>query len=159
MLDSSAPQIRPEVFETLPYLLSVVFAETYVILTKFQSCHWNCVGSDFYQKHLLFERLYNETYNTIDRIAENIRSLDTITPVCLYSLLALSKIQSQQDDDPSFTNNRLQVLLDDIVILRHSISNLSTSAQQQNKQFVLNLCGDLDEMYGSFYFLISSHLK
>lgn len=159
MLNNPSLQLRQDVILTLPYLLSVVFAESYILLTKLQSSHWNYTGPDFYQKHILFERLYGETYNTLDRVAENIRSLDSITPVSLYSLLTLSKIQSLQDDDPNFVNDRLYVLIQDIATIRESIADLATVANQQNKQFILNLCGDLDEMYGSFYYLISSHLK
>jgi DNA-binding ferritin-like protein len=159
MLNNPSLELRQDVVLTLPYLLSVVFAESYILLTKLQSSHWNYTGPDFYQKHLLFERLYGETYNTLDRVAENIRSLDSITPVSIVSLITLSKIQSLQDDDPMFVADRLYVLINDIYTIRQSIADLATAANQQNKQFILNLCGDLDEMYGSFYYLISSHLK
>lgn len=159
MLNNPSLQLRQDVILTLPYLLSVVFAESYILLTKLQSSHWNYTGPDFYQKHILFERLYGETYSTLDRIAEGIRSLDSITPVSLYSLITLSKIQSLQDDDPNFVNDRLYVLIQDIATIRESIATLSVEATKQNRQFLLNLCGDLDEMYGSFYYLISSHLK
>lgn len=152
-------QLKENIQGTSPYLLSVVFAETYVLLTKFQSSHWNYVGQDFYSKHTLFQRLYEETYGTLDRIAENIRSLDTITPTSLYSILSLSKIISLGDDDPTFIESRLSILIDDVAIVRQSIADLSLYANRENKQCLLNLCGDLDEMYGSFYYLLSSHLK
>jgi starvation-inducible DNA-binding protein len=154
-----ALELRQNVVETVPYLLSVVFAESYILLTKLQSSHWNYTGPDFYSKHILFERLYGETYTTLDRIAESIRGMDSITPVSLYSLLTLSKIQTVQDDDPAFISDRLYLLIEDIATIRGSIATLALQASQQNKQFILNLCGDLDEMYGSFYYLISSHLK
>lgn len=158
-MNMPALELRQDVNQTLPYLLSVVFAESYILLTKLQSSHWNYTGPDFYQKHLLFERLYGSVYDTLDRVAENIRGLDSIVPVSLYSLLTLSKIQTVQDDDPSFIMDRLYVLIDDISTIRSSIASLASMANQQNKQFILNLCGDLDEIYGTHYYLISSHLK
>lgn len=152
-------ELKEGLTENLPYLLSVVFSETYILTNKLQSCHWNYTGPDFYQKHLLFERLYTDLYSTLDRTAENIRSLDVIVPASLDSLLTLSKVKSIRDDALEFINTRLETLLIDINIIRGSIGALSIVATKENKQFILNLCGDLDELLGTFYYLISSHLK
>ncbi len=55
-----------EVYESLAYKLSVVFANSYTLFIKLQSSHWNFIGSDFYSKHLLFERIYTEIYGTLE---------------------------------------------------------------------------------------------
>jgi len=36
----------------------------------YQTAHWQCKGSLFYQDHLLFERLYNVVNEEIDGVAE-----------------------------------------------------------------------------------------
>ena len=50
----------------LAALLSFIQAET----TIHQSHHWQTRGEPFFGDHLLFERIYNETYAQIDKLAE-----------------------------------------------------------------------------------------
>lgn len=39
---------------------------------SYQTSHWQSQGSEFYQQHLLFERLYNSVEKEIDDLAEKI---------------------------------------------------------------------------------------
>ena len=145
---------------SVKYLLSVLFAESYVLMLKFQSSHWNYTGIDFYAKHLLFERIYTNIYNSLDRIAEALRSIDTMAPASFCEMGYLSKIDCSVSTDPTFKLDRLNVLLTDISIIKQTISNLNAAAQLERNQGVMNICGDIDEnIYANAYYLLSSHLK
>jgi len=58
-------------------LLFSVLANTYSLQLKTQNYHWNVVGNDFVALHTLFGKQYEEMYESIDEIAERIRTFGT----------------------------------------------------------------------------------
>jgi DNA-binding ferritin-like protein len=55
----------------MPYAqLSVVLVHLRFLAFVHQTNHWIAKGDPFYGDHLLFERLYNETTNEVDKVAE-----------------------------------------------------------------------------------------
>ena len=54
--------------ELLKEVLAALRAQSWL----FQSLHWRVQGSDFYETHLLFERLYGDVGAEIDSLAEKI---------------------------------------------------------------------------------------
>jgi starvation-inducible DNA-binding protein len=82
--------------------LKIAFASQYAFAIKAQNFHWNVEGSDFYQKHKMFQKIYEETYGAIDDFAENIRKIKAYTPASLYRFSALSAIDDEVEIlDPS----------------------------------------------------------
>lgn len=51
---------------------------TNAILLKTQTYHWNVVGSNFHDLHVLFQNQYEELFLAIDSIAEHLRMKDVI---------------------------------------------------------------------------------
>lgn len=70
--------------------LAGVLADTYLLFTKTQNYHWNVVGPQFHQLHLLFEEQYNELFVGMDEIAERIRQIGFPSPGTLAEFLRLS---------------------------------------------------------------------
>ena len=60
--------------------LKVLLASTQAFAIKSQNFHWNIEGRDFPQYHSFYDTLYNDVSDTIDRVAEYIRTLDQYTP-------------------------------------------------------------------------------
>lgn len=54
--------------EMLKEVLALLRAQSWLLLTM----HWQVKGSDFYEQHLLFERLYGALGGQIDALAEKI---------------------------------------------------------------------------------------
>ena len=82
--------------------LKIAFASQYAFAIKAQNFHWNVEGIDFYQKHKMFQKIYEETYGAIDDFAENIRKIKAYTPASLYRFSALSAIDDEVEIlDPS----------------------------------------------------------
>ena len=75
--------------------------------------HWNCRGKDFYEYHLLFERVYNDLSDLMDPLVEQLRAcgfnpdfnlfqgpgismeqydVDTLAELTLDYLMALSSV-------------------------------------------------------------------
>lgn len=76
--------------------LKVLLATSYALSIKSQNFHWNCEGPNFPQYHEFFGDFYSEVYgNTIDKLAEIIRQLDSYTPGSITRYAELSQIEDQ----------------------------------------------------------------
>lgn len=72
-------------------LLATVFS--FYLKTHF--FHWNVTGPDFAQYHEFLGNLYEEVHASVDRIAEEIRTLDSYAPGSLGRFKELSKIEDE----------------------------------------------------------------
>lgn len=80
----------------LPDTLKTLLATAYALSIKAQNFHWNVEGPDFPQYHAFFGDYYSEVYdNTIDKLAEIIRQLDSYTPGSITRYAELSQIADQ----------------------------------------------------------------
>jgi starvation-inducible DNA-binding protein len=61
-------------------VVSVIFADTYLLYVKTQNFHWNVTGPLFPMLHLFFEKQYEELADAADELAERIRSLGCPAP-------------------------------------------------------------------------------
>ena len=76
--------------------LKTLLATAYALSIKAQNFHWNVEGPNFPQYHDFFGNFYSEVYdNTIDKLAEIIRQLDSYTPGSILRYAELSQIEDQ----------------------------------------------------------------
>ena len=102
--------------EKLQQFARIAFASETSFYLKTQSFHWNVEGSDFYEYHLLFERIYDEVYGSIDDFAEKIRAIGAYIPQSLHNLNMLTKIEDE-DRVPSKDEMVRELLVDSEKIL------------------------------------------
>jgi starvation-inducible DNA-binding protein len=88
--------------------LKTLLGTEFTFYLKAQGFHWNVEGPDFPQYHAFLGELYQEVYDSIDKIAELIRQLDSYAPGSLARMQELSAIpeQSQIPRRPSGTAQR-----------------------------------------------------
>jgi len=86
--------------EQLQQLAKISFASTYSFALKAQNFHWNVEGSDFFEYHALFEKIYSEVYGVVDDFAENIRKLKTYTPASLTRFNMLTQVKDETEIIP-----------------------------------------------------------
>ena len=91
--------------------MQVAFASEFGFYLKAANFHWNTEGPDFYEFHLLFERIYVEVYESIDDFAEELRALQSYTPASLGLLSQLSTI-ADQNGVPSPSGMAMELLTD-----------------------------------------------
>ena len=106
--------------DQLQQLAKIAFASEFSFALKAQNFHWNVEGSDFFEYHALFEKIYDEVYSVIDDFAENIRKLKTYTPASLSRFNMLTQVKDETDIIPLEAMVR-ELLLDNekmIVILK-----------------------------------------
>jgi starvation-inducible DNA-binding protein len=80
---------RLKIAEGLKHLL----ADSYTLYLQTHNFHWNVIGPQFRELHLMFEEHYNELAVAVDDIAERIRTLDVPAPGTYKEFLRLSAIK------------------------------------------------------------------
>lgn len=80
---------RQRIADGLKHLL----ADTYTLYLQTHNFHWNVVGPQFRDLHLMFEEHYKEMAEAVDVIAERIRTLDVPAPGTYKEFAKLSSIQ------------------------------------------------------------------
>lgn len=81
--------------DELIHQMKVALASTFAFYLKAHSFHWNIEGPDFMQYHSLFERIYVDSWNAVDGLAEHIRVLDSYVPGTFSRFSELSLIEEQ----------------------------------------------------------------
>jgi HK97 family phage prohead protease len=81
---------------SLPDYLNTTLADVFSLYYRAHAAHWNVVGPDFAQYHDLFGHIYEDTYESIDPLAENIRKVGGVPVSTLPQILGARTI----DDSP-----------------------------------------------------------
>lgn len=124
-------------------VLSNLLADTYFLYFKTHSYHWNVTGPMFQTLHTMFMQQYTELWNTIDLIAERIRSLGEYAP---HSYSELSKLTSLKDDEqvPKAEQMIKNLVQDHETIIQYIRKNFSIVEQGNDEATVDLLTQRLD---------------
>ena len=100
--------------------LKVYLANAYQMYTKAHGFHWNIEGRDFDQYHGFFSGIYEEVYDSVDAIAENIRktNLAEYAPYGLATLAGLSTIP-----ETKISGTQLSAMLTDLDAANTEVMN------------------------------------
>ena len=134
---NEVPDLNEELTELLADVVSFYF--------RAHGAHWNVKGADFSEYHKLFLKIYEDVYESIDPIAENLRKLGSIAPFTLGSFLALRTI----DDAPAILQDPIALANDLLAandIILDELSDAFDCATNYNQQGVANfLAGRIDQ--------------
>lgn len=72
-------------------------ADTYTLMVKTHSFHWNVIGTHFIELHAMFEVDYLDLLSAADKIAERIRALGAYAPGGLYTFAGLTCIEDPKE--------------------------------------------------------------
>lgn len=97
--------------------LSVILADTYVLVVRSHIYHWNVVGPLFKSIHELTEEHYENMFKAADDIAERIRALGFPAPVNADSLKMSIDISGAAGGMPS-----AKVMVEDLVKAHEKLS-------------------------------------
>ena len=137
--------------------LKTLLASTELFSLKSRNFHWNIEGSNFPQYHEFYDNLYNDSYATIDRIAEYIRVLDSYAPASLTRYAELSIIQDQTKIP------RAELMFAESLVDCQKMSMLVIEifdvASAERQQGIANFMAELQDFYGKKSWMIRSILK
>jgi starvation-inducible DNA-binding protein len=73
--------------------LKALLADSYTLYLQTHNFHWNVIGPQFRELHLMFEEHYTELATAVDEIAERIRTLGVAAPGTYKAFAELSSIE------------------------------------------------------------------
>jgi len=139
--------------------LSKILANEYVLHTKTKQAHWNIEGNDFYDKHKLFDEQAGQIAETIDEVAERIRTLGHLVPSTLKAFLELSHLTENvptKNDSQTFINELLSAHETIIVHLR---SNINLFANDYEDLGTSDFITGLLQEHEKTAWILRAHLK
>lgn len=137
--------------------LKILLASTQSFAIKSQNFHWNIEGSNFPQYHEFFNTLYEDVYDTGDKIAEYIRMIGSYTPGSIQRYAELTIIQDQ------IKIPRAELMfaetLQDCEKMIQLVIEINDLAEQEKQYGVSSYMNDLQDLYGKQAWMIRSILK
>ena len=134
---NQVPDLNEELTELLADVVSFYF--------RAHGAHWNVKGADFSEYHKLFQKIYEDVYESIDPIAENLRKLGSVAPFTLGSFMALRCLEDAPAilQDPIALANDLLIANDMIL---DELSDAFDCATMYGQQGIANfLAGRIDQ--------------
>jgi starvation-inducible DNA-binding protein len=137
--------------------LKIAFASQYAFAIKAQNFHWNIEGIDFYQKHKMFQKIYEETYGAVDDFAENIRKIKAYTPASLYRFSALAAI----DDEVEILDPQAMIaeLLRDAEKMQEIMKVLFVEAENLGHHGLSNFLADRQDAFAKHAWFLRATAK
>lgn len=131
-----------------------LFASEFAFYLKTANFHWNVEGPNFYEYHLLFERIYLEVLESIDLFAEELRALKSYVPASFNILNELSMV-SGQDSVPNTLGMALELLADSDM-LAEQFTKAFTLAEQMGDVGLSNFLADRQDQHKKHSWMLRS---
>ncbi len=135
-----------------------LFADTYCIYIHTQSAHWNLISPQFYALHILLQKQYEELAESIDAIAERVRSLGLHVDASFSSLKRRSHLKNRAFEEKKQDFSLIEdLVLDHEHMAKRYRSKIGFCQQNQDE-----MSGDLIIKQLTFHemaaYLLRSHL-
>ena len=143
----------PDLAEELNELLANVFSFYF----KAHSAHWNVTGPDFSEYHALFAEIYEDVYDSIDPLAENVRKLGSTT----FTNLASVALASEFAVSGTISHDARELakdLRDANALLLEEIAEALICASTHNQQGILNFLADRQDAHQKWAWQLSASL-
>lgn len=150
--------IKQDNLAAVAHSLGKILADEFVLYTKTRKAHWNVEGPDFYNKHIFFEKQYGELEQTIDDIAERIRTLGHYPPASLKEFLDLTHLTEKDDQKNDSLSYIKELLGDHESILIHLRENIDDYANALKDAGSSDYITGLMEMHEKMAWMLRSHL-
>ena len=121
--------------------------------------HWNVEGSNFPQYHKFFLKIYEDVYESIDPIAENIRKLGAKAPFGLKSWMSTSPEFEINDSEDLNARQMLQELVNSNVMVLAQLKKTYDVANELDEQGICNFIAGRQESHKFWQWQLTSTLK
>lgn len=143
--------------ERLIEALKVVQADHYSLYFKAHGFHWNVEGKNFPQYHEFYSNIYEDVYEAIDTIAEDIRKLNSYAPFKMSRFLEMSSVRETEiSTDCHSMLMDLLLATDQIIVCVNRAFALANSA---NEQGIANFLAERDAEHKKWAWQLRSSLK
>jgi starvation-inducible DNA-binding protein len=138
-------------------LLKTYLASTFAYYLKAHYFHWNVEGPDFGQLHKFFLKIYEDSFDAVDTIAEYIRTTEEYAPGSLSRFHELTQIQDQTKVP------RAQLMLEELLADTQTMIDMSKqmfdASTEVGRDDVANFAADRMAAHGKYSWQLKSYLK
>jgi starvation-inducible DNA-binding protein len=124
----------------------VVMADTFKFYLRTHNYHWNVEGPDFSQYHLLFGEIYEEVFEALDVIAEEIRAMGSFVPGSIGRFAELSRMDDEREQPDAMT--MIYRLAHDNEMIKGSIQKAYHAAEAAGNHGFSNLMAERQTAHG-----------
>ena len=121
--------------------------------------HWNVEGAGFPQYHKFFLKIYEDLYESIDPIAENIRKMGAKTPFGLKSWTELSPSLEINDSEDLNARQMIQELINTNVVVMAQLKKTYDASNELDEQGICNFIAGRQEAHKFWQWQLTSTLK
>ena len=137
--------------------LEQVFATNFEVYYRTHVSHVNTVGRNFYSDHKLLQKIYEELQDNIDTQAEFLRTLRTLMPESLGTILELSATGDRNASGDA--DDLLQGVYDDLEVMIDLYQQLNEVADEEQHDEIANYAQDQMRSLRRFCWMIRSTLE
>lgn len=141
------PKTEPAATSTLAGSLQSLLNNVSAYYITAHQFHWNVVGPDFAEFHEFFGDVYEDAWNSLDPIAENIRKLDQIVDT-----------EFGQPDECEGTDEMLKCLHEMNAALINQLKDAIDTADKEREQGILNFLADRLDTHQKYQWQLSSFM-
>jgi len=137
--------------------MKVVLADTFVMYMMAHKYHFNVEGRHFYEYHKMFGKIYEELWDSIDLIGEQIRSLDEYVP---FNFGRLQELSTVEDDSKIPTSaNMVEKLLEANSRVSESLNLALEQSKIANNEGLVNFLGGRIETHSKHSWFLRATTK
>ena len=141
-------------------MLNGLLADEFVLYVRTLNYHWNVRGMQFHSLHEFFEKLYKQSAETIDDVAEKVRSLGGYAMATLEGYLKTSRVKEQpgggEPPDPRVMISTLAG--DHETVIQHLREAFHTVHEKFDDPSTENFLCDLLEQHEKTMWMLNVHL-
>jgi starvation-inducible DNA-binding protein len=135
----------------------VVMADTFRFYLKAHNYHWNVEGIHFAQFHELFSKIYEEVFDALDVIAEEIRAMDSHVPASFGRFAELSRISDEREVPEAIEMIRRLMIDNEQVLL--NIKTAYDAAEAAGNHGFSNLLAERQTAHRKHGWMLKSTLR
>ncbi len=145
--------------KTISLALSKLLADEYVLFTSTKNAHWNVEGSDFYDKHKLFDEQAGQLATILDRVAERIRTIGYPAPAALKTFLELTHLTESQSNTHRSKEFIAALLYGHETIIRYLRENINLFSNDYEDMGTGDFITSLVQEHEKTAWMLRAHLK
>lgn len=159
LASSSGIGIKEKDTHAVAVILNKLLADEHVLYVKIRNAHWNVEGPDFHAQHLFFESLYGELAETIDEVAERVRSIGHYAVGTMKEFLELTQL-TERRYKKNDSQGLIKELLSDYEAIIVSIrEQINTVGEKHNDAGTEDFLVGIMEAHEKTAWMLRAHLR
>lgn len=140
-------------------LLNRDLSDAYLLLIKTKKFHWDVVGPQFRSLHQMWEEQYQALTETIDQLAERVRTLGGYPVGTAEGFLKYGSIKEQSNNIPQATEMVAQLVDDHELVIRNLREHVDACSEQFHDEGTADFLTGLMEGHEQMAWMLRSFIE